>query len=635
MGLGETCPVLPPRDGPDIAKYRRRRVHWLLGRTTWLHRAPIFPLVACYPFDRLQGQFVTFWGQQVHSCDSHDLAKSGWLWLRSVSRVCRPTMNSTASDMAEYSRDLSSSSSPSSSSSSPCLTPASSHGGTSPDESLDTTRAKALVTPDDQFNRWRPSYHLQARTGWMNDPCAPCYDPKTGLYHVYFQWNPKSADWGDISWGSATSKDMVTWTLAEKPTLSPDMPYDCKGVFTGCMLAGVDETLTCFYTSVSHLPIHYTLPHPHGCESLSMASSRDGGQTWQKFDQNPILSSEPEDLQVSGWRDPFIAPWPQVCQILGRDQETTLFGLIAGGIPNVTPTAFLYAIDKKDITKWEYIGPLFYETPNIRLSRWSGDLGKNWEVANFLTLMDEQDESVQRDLLFMGTEGCLASDEAQSVAAVTPAVGPTRPLRQQLWMSGDLVPTESDRPKSGVALKYTFGGHLDYGCMYAANSFYDPVSKKTLIWGWITEEDLCDELRAAQGWSGIISLPRELFLQTTHHVVGACASPLSSITSFETTQDKYGSFTMRTLATRPAQSVVNRLRLQATARHARPGPLAGMQAATSLAFASGQVSNTRWNLECSIKVSKTTETVGLVVLHSPGKYELLLGVYLSMANFGL
>ena len=61
------------------------------------------------------------------------------------------------------------------------------------------------------FTRWRPHSHFMAPAGWMNDPCAPIYDPKRDVYHLFYQWHPQHINWGNISWGYATSKDMITW----------------------------------------------------------------------------------------------------------------------------------------------------------------------------------------------------------------------------------------------------------------------------------------------------------------------------------------------------------------------------------------------------------------------------------------
>ena len=38
------------------------------------------------------------------------------------------------------------------------------------------------------------------------------YDPTTETYHLHYQWHPNHVNWGNISWGHATSKDMITWT---------------------------------------------------------------------------------------------------------------------------------------------------------------------------------------------------------------------------------------------------------------------------------------------------------------------------------------------------------------------------------------------------------------------------------------
>ena len=355
-----------------------------------------------------------------------------------------------------------------------------------------------------------------------------------------------------------------------------------------------------------------------------MAKSFDDGKTWQKFAGNPILPSEPEDLEVTGWRDPFVSSWPSMAAALGRDSENTLFGIISGGIRDVTPTTFLYAIDADDVTKWQYIGPLVNFGLNKRPSRWSGDLGKNWEVTNFLTLKDEIDPSITRDLLVMGTEGCLPSALLQSgdESPCDASTGPSRPVRGQLWMSGSLqtnaASTSSD--SGAVQMRYDFGGHLDHGCLYAANSFFDTRTSKHIVWGWITEEDLCDDLRHEQGWSGLLSLPREIRLQTLENVVRAWKSDLKDITSVEAESNSRGTSTVRTLASQPVQSVIDQLRQKASVRRARLSSPLLQQHSHDLAFTSNDVRTTAWELDCSFKVSKRCSNIGIQLVHSRGKF---------------
>lgn len=452
-----------------------------------------------------------------------------------------------------------------------------------------------------------------ARDGWMNDPCAPGYDPTTGLYHLSFQWNPNGTDWGDIAWGTATSPDLIHWTLRDQPCLSPEASYDNKGVFTGCFIKARDGSITYAYTSVNDLPIHHTLPHTRGSESLSLAKSFDGGKTFERIAANPVLPSEPADLDVTGWRDPYVSPWPSMAKVLGFDEKDILFGIVSGGIRDVTPTTFLYAINANDLTQWRYLGPVTNFGPNFRPSRWSGDLGKNWEVTNFATLHDQYDPSIQRDFLVMGTEGCIP--ERRPSTADPASLKPSRPARGQLWMSGKLQ--KASRPfDSAVDMSYGFGGHLDHGCLYAANSFYDPKSQKQIVWGWITEEDLCDGFRRAQGWSGVLSMPRELRIQTLHHIIGASASFLDSITSIETELDCRGARTIRTLASQPYEPLINAL---------RNGPSVQRTELTRTELGSGpfnphfrahDIQTTQWELDCVLKVSKRTQHLGLSIDHS-------------------
>ncbi|PYU76942.1 MAG: hypothetical protein DMG49_00505 [Acidobacteria bacterium] len=56
---------------------------------------------------------------------------------------------------------------------------------------------------------FRPQYHLLPARNWMNDPNGPIH--WNGRYHMFFQYNPNAAVWGDMHWAHAVSEDMIRW----------------------------------------------------------------------------------------------------------------------------------------------------------------------------------------------------------------------------------------------------------------------------------------------------------------------------------------------------------------------------------------------------------------------------------------
>src|ERR1035437_2471567 len=94
----------------------------------------------------------------------------------------------------------------------------------------------------------RPQYHLLPAANWMNDPNAPIY--WQGKYHMFYQYNPNGAFWGDMPWAPAVREDMVHWKhlpMALAPT--PGGP-DKDGVFSGCVFFN-DAATTEIYTGVN------------------------------------------------------------------------------------------------------------------------------------------------------------------------------------------------------------------------------------------------------------------------------------------------------------------------------------------------------------------------------------------------
>ncbi|KAJ5204027.1 Glycoside hydrolase family 32 [Penicillium cinerascens] len=459
----------------------------------------------------------------------------------------------------------------------------------------------------------KPSFHLNAPSGWQNDPCGAGYDSFTGLYHLFFQWNPYGNDWGNMSWCHATSSDLVSWSTSPIPAMTPSAEYDRCGVFTGCMcptdIHGNPGALTVAYTSVSHLPIHYTLPYTRGSESLSLATSKDGGMTWQREDCNPILPGPPQHLQVTGWRDPYITTWDR--GEASQNQHSNLYGFISGGISDQTPTIFVYSVNPQDLRQWQYTGLLTNVGLNFRPSRWSGDFGVNWEVTNLMTLTNDSGDS--RDFVVMGVEGCLRPEGSDRVAG---EARHRRDPRGQLWMS--VKASGEQKTTENVLTEYAFAGVFDHGCLYAANGFWDPQTSRNIIYGWITEEDLPDGPRHRQGWSGMISLPRVVNMMTLRNVKKARSSPLHSITSIEKIPEHDGNdFTIHTLRITPDPRL-GRLRHGATKSNLtqlslHPSSFLSSESCLPLTTA-------RWELTSEFSVSQACERVGIEIAHTAGMF---------------
>ena len=102
----------------------------------------------------------------------------------------------------------------------------------------------------------------------MNDPNGLVY--YKGLYHLFYQYNPKSCKWDSMHWGHAVSEDMIHWK--DMPVaLKPDQEYDCHpegGCFSGSAVEK-DGVLFLFYTATTQID---GVVHQTQC----IATSKDG-----------------------------------------------------------------------------------------------------------------------------------------------------------------------------------------------------------------------------------------------------------------------------------------------------------------------------------------------------------------------
>jgi beta-fructofuranosidase len=212
----------------------------------------------------------------------------------------------------------------------------SSYSTTSSNQSCDALTIDQINTMGNNslFTRWRPRSHVLAPAGWMNDPCGAMYDPIRDLYYISYQWHPQHINWGNISWGQATSKDLIHWTdhrsweNSSALTFGPTGygSYNGLGIFSGTaqpvnLQGESDGTLLVFYTSVSRLPTNWALPYLPGTETQSLAYSTDGGLTYKEYEGNPVIKTTteqpPMNWNITGFRDPFLEPSPELDAVLG------------------------------------------------------------------------------------------------------------------------------------------------------------------------------------------------------------------------------------------------------------------------------------------------------------------------------
>ena len=139
--------------------------------------------------------------------------------------------------------------------------------------------------------QYRPQIHFTPARNWINDPNGMVY--VDGTYHLYYQYNPMGPDWGNLSWGHATSPDLVHWQ--EQPVaLTPD---DLGMIFSGSAVCDVNNTAG---FGAGAIVAMYTSAGEH--QQQSIAYSTDGGRTFTKYENNPVIAN----TSMPDFRDPKV-----------------------------------------------------------------------------------------------------------------------------------------------------------------------------------------------------------------------------------------------------------------------------------------------------------------------------------------
>lgn len=293
--------------------------------------------------------------------------------------------------------------------------------------------------------RPRPVVHFAVDQGFTNDPCGVVHEG--GLYHLFFQYNPKSTQWSPAChWGHATSPDLVSWSEVEV-AISPE-PGEI-GCWTGSVT--VDEAGPVIaYTRI--------VGEDWDAGQVALARPAGGGMShWRRVPPSSVISGPPLGMAMSVLRDPFV--W--------HDGESWR-AVLGGAIEGLGGCAVQYS--SPDLESWS--------RGDILAQRAAGDVGSPvgqvWECPQFFEL-----------------DGVWVLLVSLIVAGPGPG-----------WVAYALGVFD------GARFEPHTWGRLTHGeALYASAAFTDADSQRCIM-SWFRESDSPESVGSA--WASAMSLPHRL-----------------------------------------------------------------------------------------------------------------------------
>lgn len=302
----------------------------------------------------------------------------------------------------------------------------------------------------------RPHFHFAPARNWMNDPNGLIF--YKGKYHLFFQYNPEGDQWGNMSWGHATSTNFFEWK--EEPVAIRFT--NTHGVFSGSAVVDYFNT-TGFGSGDNPAMVAIFTDHQHdgARQSQSLAYSLDEGKTWQRYEANPVL-----DLGMKDFRDPKVT-W------------------------NTTNEAWVMSVVKP-----QEFTVCFYQSKNLKdwelLSEFSNKNSTDgvWECPDLFPLAIDGDSENIKWVLFISV----------NPGGVTGGSGTQYFIGD--WDGKKFTPDD-------YVTRW-----LDYGRdNYAGVTFNDAPKNRRIYLGWMSNWDYAKDI-PANPHRGSMTIPRELRLAT-------------------------------------------------------------------------------------------------------------------------
>ncbi|KAJ5497745.1 Glycoside hydrolase family 32 [Penicillium expansum] len=350
------------------------------------------------------------------------------------------------------------------------------------------------------FETWRPHTHVLPPNGQIGDPCAHYVDPETGRFHVGFLHNGTGI-------AAVLTEDLVHYYDVRPNgnySIVAGGPNDPLAVFDGSVIpSGVDGKPTLLYTSVSALPIHWTLPYTRG---ISRSYLRRG-KNFTKLEIPPVIPEPPVGVDVTGFRDPYVFQNAEFDKSLGN-AEGTWYATISGGVHDVGPG--FGSISEN--------GTMSLPIRTWGNGDWSKVFGYNFETTNVFGLTREGYSYSGSPFLTIAVE-----------SSYVPIQDSVSSLHAQLWAAGSVGVPEGEN----ITFTPDMVGVFDWGlASYAAAGKVVPASSEPstasgapdrfISYVWLTGDVFGGVVgfpSAQQGWQNTLLTARELSIKAIPNVV--------------------------------------------------------------------------------------------------------------------
>ncbi|MDE6716946.1 MAG: glycoside hydrolase family 32 protein [Muribaculaceae bacterium] len=307
---------------------------------------------------------------------------------------------------------------------------------------------------------YRPQVHFTPKKNWINDPNGMVY--VDGIYHLYYQYNPQGNGWGNMSWGHATSTDLMHWD--EKPVAMVRNQWG--DIFSGSAI--VDKENVAGFGKNAILAF-YTASGEH--QQQCLAYSTDGGLTFTQYENNPVIAN----TSLPDFRDPKVI-WHEesgkwiMCLALGWSTQIEFWG-------------------SADLKHWEILSTFTTDAARCNIGQWECP-----------------------DLIRMPYNG---GEKWVLIVSNNPG-GPVGGSGTEYFV-GDFD------GKEFKAMNLDYPLWLDYGAdNYAGVTWSNAPAGRTLFIGWMNNWNYSGDVPCSP-WRSAMTLPRELTLKDVNGSPLLCA----------------------------------------------------------------------------------------------------------------